>query len=434
MNEELQTLLQSKLTAPQEAVKCVKSGDTVYIGTCTSTAYALCEALGERQDELENVHIACSNILKPLRIMNGERNFSVLTYFMGAQERRALAAGHGDFTSFHLSQVDIWCREIARPDVAFLEVSPPDENGYMSFGASGVALHRYIQEASRTVILQINRHAPYVYGEHNLIHISQADAIVCVDEPLVENPSLPFDETIQTISDFLLEQIPDGACIQLGLGGVANAVGEGLKTKNDLGAHSELMTESMMRLMQLGVLNNSRKEYMKGVTVAGFAFGPEALYRFLDHNKNVYFMPFPQVNNPINIAKNSNMISVNTALTIDLMGQVVADNLNGRQFSGTGGQLDFVRGAQLSPGGKSFIAVTSTVNSKTGTLSRIVPQIPAGSAITTPRSEVQYVVTEFGCVNLKPLSMKDRVRAMISLAHPDFRPQLTDDAKHSGLL
>ena len=215
---------------------------------------------------------------------------------------------------------------------------------------------------------------------------------------------------------------------------MANAVGAGLRSKNDLGAHSELMTDSMMELMKLGVLNNSRKNYMKGLTVAGFAFGSDELYRFLDHNSGVFFMPFPEVNNPINIAKNSNMISINTALTIDLMGQVVADNLSGRQFSGTGGQLDFVRGAQLSRGGKSFIAVTSTVNSRSGPLSRIVPQLPVGAAVTTPRSEVQYVVTEFGCVNLKTLNMKDRVRAMIGLAHPDFRPQLTEDAKRCGLL
>ena len=185
-----------------------------------------------------------------------------------------------------------------------------------------------------------------------------------------------------------------------------------------------------MELMKLGVLNNSRKSYMKGKTVSAFTFGSKVLYDFVDHNEDMYFMPFPVVNDPVNIAKNDNMISINTALAIDIFGQVNADNIAGRQHSATGGQVDFVRGAQMSKGGKSFIAVTSTY--KNGTASRIVSQFPMGTCVTTPRSDVQSVVTEFGCVNLKTLSMKERVRAMISLAHPDFRPQLTEDARKAG--
>ena len=232
-----------------------------------------------------------------------------------------------------------------------------------------------------------------------------------------------------------MEQIPDGACIQLGLGGVANAVGYGLKKKNDLGAHTELMSDSMMELMKLGVLNNSRKSYIPDKTVAAFTFGSRALYDFVNYNKDMYYLPFPVVNNPVNIAKNDHMISINTALSADIFGQINADNIAGHQHSTTGGQVDFVRGAQMSRGGKSFIAMTSTYTDKNGRLaSRIAPHFPIGTCVTTPRSDVQYVVTEYGCVNLKTLTMKDRIRAMISLAHPAFRETLTEEAKNAGFL
>lgn len=437
MKEHLQAQYRAKLQTAQDAVKLVRSGDNVYIGTCSSTADALCEALAGRKNELEHITLTCSMPLRNLEILAGDNpeQFRINTYFMGPRERAGLARGITDFTSVHLSQVDIWCRETVPADVVFFEVSPPDENGYMSYGASGVVVNCYLKEGARNVILQVNRNAPYVYGEQNLIHISEADVIVEADAELPENPNLPVDETIQTISGFIVDQVPDGACVQLGLGGVANAVGFGLAKKNDLGGHTELMTDAMMELMKTGVLNNSRKTYMEGVTVAGFTFGSRELYRFVDHNPNMYYVPFPVVNNPVNIAKNDNMISINTAMSIDLLGQVCADNLGGRQYSATGGQLDFVRGAQMSKGGKSFIAITSSVESKTqGRSSRIVSRLPAGSVVTTPRSDVQYVVTEYGCVNLKPLSMKDRVRAMIGLSHPDFRDQLTEDARKFGLL
>lgn len=218
-------------------------------------------------------------------------------------------------------------------------------------------------------------------------------------------------------------------------GGVANAVGYGLRTKNDLGSHTELMSDSIMELMKLGVVNNRRKQFMPGKTVASFTFGSRELYRFVDRNPDMYYMPFPIVNDPVNIAKNDNMISINTALSIDLFGQVDADNLAGKQYSATGGQLDFVRGAQMSRGGKSFIAVTSSFADRSGQRrSRIVLQFPAGTAVTTPRSDVQYIVTEYGCVNLKPLTMRERVRAMITLAHPQFRAELTEQARAHKML
>jgi 4-hydroxybutyrate CoA-transferase len=305
----------------------------------------------------------------------------------------------------------------------------------MCYGAGGVGIGVHAKEAADIVILQINSCEPYVYGEKNLVHISEATSVVYCDYGLPESPELPIDNVVDSIADFLLEHIDDGSCIQLGLGGVATAVGYRLKEKNDLGAHSELVSDSIMDLMKLGVLNNKRKNFFPGKTVTGFSLGSKSLYDFLNYNEDFYFMPFTEVNDPVNIARNDNMVSINSAISIDLFGQVSSESVTGRQYSGTGGQLDFVKGAQMSKGGKSYIAIESTFkNLKTGTTSRIVPQFPVGTIVTTPRSEVQYVVTEYGCVNLKHLSMRDRVSAMISLAHPDFRPMLTDEARHAGIL
>lgn len=426
-----------KICTVQQAVQMVKSGDRVYVGTCSSIAYTLCDALADRENELENVMIACSQYRRPSRFFDerAKGHFDFRSYFMGVEERAALNAVHGDFTSVHLSQIDRWCRETVQPNVAFLEVSACDENGYMSFGASGVALHRLISQIADTVILQVNRNVPYVYGEDNLIHCSQVACIVEADNELDTIPEPREDKAVQALSKFIVELIPDGATIQLGLGGLATAVGYGLQEKNDLGIHSELMSDVLMYLMKRGVVTNRKKTYFPGKTVASFALGSRELYEFMDHNPDLYFMPFTKVNEPSLIARNDNMISINTAMAIDLFGQVAADSLGFHQQSGTGGQVDFVRGAQQAKNGKSFFAITSTVTKRDGTrMSRITLSFPPGTTVTTPRSDVQYIATEFGCVDLKPLSMKDRIYAMISLAHPDFREQLRDEAREAGII
>ena len=426
-----------KLRSAEEAVRCIKSGAHVYVGTASSVAYGLCDALAGRKNELENVKILSALAGRPSDVFadtTGE-HFRPSAYFLGGQERKAAAAGFGDFTSFHLSQVELWCASEGRADVAFFEVSEPDENGYMSYGPSGIALHHCIKDIAKTVICQVNKNVPYVFGERNLIHISEADMIVEADTPMATLEEMPGDEIVQAMSKMIVDLVPDGATVQLGLGGIASAVGYGLKDKNDLGIHTELMTESLMYLMKEGVVTNKKKSFMPGKSVASFAFGSNELYKYLHKNEDFYFAPFSMVNDVRTIAQNDNMISVNTAMSIDLFGQVAADSIGTKQQSGVGGQLDFVRGAQMAKGGKSFIAMASTQNSKTkGSISKIVSAFPPGTAVTTPRSDVQYVVTEYGCINLKELNMKDRVRAMISLAHPDYRDQLTAEAKQFGML
>lgn len=439
MTPQRQREFQDKTITAQEAAALVRSGQSVYIGCCTSYARAIADAIAARSEELEDITIGCSNIIPPMTFLDcaNPDAFRICTYFMGYEERRAWKAGRADFTSVHLGQVDQWCRETFHPDIAFLDVSLPDENGYMSLGASGCCMHPFIMEQTDNIILQINRFSPFVTGDRTQIHVSQAKHVVWADVPKETVPGGPMEEDPETeaMSRFLLDQIPDGACLQLGIGGVANAVGYGLMSKNDLGCHTEMMSDSFMALMKAGVINNSRPKFISGRSVVGFAFGSQALYEFLDHNENMFFGPFPVVNNPANIAKNDNMISINTAMSIDLFGQVAAEGMGLNQFSGTGGQGDYVRGAQLAKGGKSFLAFKSTLgtNADGSPKSRIVPYFPPATIVTTPRSDVQYVVTEYGMVNLKVLTMADRARALIDLAHPDCRPELTAQAKKMGL-
>lgn len=425
----------SKRMTAEEAVRIVHGGDVVHIGTASSVACVLAETLYERRSELSDVTISSGQNLWKLPFYTEDGGpFSILTYFQGPAEREAMKRHKCRYTSLHLSAVDQWCGTYLKDGVAFLEVSPPDKYGYMCYGAYGVSMHEFVRRACSRVVVQVNRQAPYVYGRDNLIHVSQVDAIVEADHALAQVPDMPFDENIRTISEFIVDQIPDGATIQLGIGSLSGAVGFGLADKNDLGIHSEMMTNSMMHLMKQGVITNKRKNYCPGKAVVAFALGSEELYEFVDRNPDMYFGPYTYVNNPYQIAKNDNFISVNTAMSIDLFGQVAADNLGGVQQSAVGGQVDFVRGAQMSKGGKSFIALSSTIEKKDGVHSRIVAALSEGTAVTTSRQDVQYVVTERGCVNLKALTAADRARALIELADPRFREELSDEAKRLHLI
>ena len=436
----MERFLEDRITTAAEAVKCVQSGDRVYVGTASSFAYELMDALWERRDELEDVTILCSMSLKPSKMFSTDHDecnpFTIETFFLGARERVAHRK-HGmpmNFTSFHLSQVDIWCREVGRPDVCFLEVTRPDDDGYVSFGPSGGCMYVYLMEKARTVVLECNAQTPYILGDPtSRMHI-RADALILTDSAVSPLPNEEVDEVSQKISDLVLAEVPDGATIQLGLGKVSTAIGYGLMQKNDLGIFSELFSEPMMHLMQNGNVTNTEKGFMDGKSVFAFSLGTAEMYRFMDRNPLIYNCTFPFVNDPVNIAKNKRMISINTAMSVDLFGQVAADSMGWTQQSAVGGQLDFVMGAQMSEGGKSIIALASAFEKNGKLESKITLRFPVGTAVTTPRSEVQYVATEYGCINLKHLNMADRVRAMISLAHPAFRDQLTEEAKAHHLI
>lgn len=425
---------QAKLTTPEEAVQLVKSGDRIYYGVNISTHYGIDDRLAKRENELEDVTVGGASCFRPNGLLNpNSKAFHPTTFFFGASERAAQKVKYVEHTSAHLSETDNWVYHILRPNVAFLPVSAPDENGYMSMGPAGLVCGPYLLDSCQTIILVVNKNVPYLCSDYK-VSIADATCIVEMDEPLVTIPNLNPSPELEAISTFIADQTCDGACVQMGIGDLSTAVGFGLRNKNDLGIHTEMIGDSMMELVKRGNVTNARKTYLPGVSSGAFLMGTQALYDWADWNDQLCFIPSPVANNVLNIAQNDNVLSVNTALEIDLVGQVVADNIVGTQYSSIGGQLDFVQGAQLSKGGKSFLALTST-HTKNGQLySNIVPRFQPGTFVTTPRSCVQYVVTEYGCVNLKHLTMRERVLALISLAHPSFREELRDQAKAFGLL
>ena len=437
----IEEVYRDKIMSGAEAAKLVKSGDRVYVGTASSFAYDMLDALWDRRDELEDVAILCSMSVRPSRMFSadhdGHNPFHVETFFLGAQERIAHRK-HGmplEFTCFHLSQIDLWCNYVGKPDVCFFQVSMPDENGMVSCGPSGGCMYTYLAENARNIVFECNAQVPYIMnGEKHLLPLSIAEAIVYADYPVSPLAKDEVDEISQKISDLVMEEVPDGATIQLGLGKISTAVGYGLLQKNDLGIFSELFSEPMIEMMKNGNVTNKNKGFMDGLSVFAFSMGSNEMYNFMDHNPDLYAGTFPFVNDPRNIAKNKRMMSINTAMSVDLFGQVAADSMGFTQQSAVGGQIDFVKGAQWSEGGKSIIALASSFERDGQRQSKICLNFPAGTAVTTPRSEVQYVATEYGCVNLKKLNMSDRVRAMISLAHPDFRDQLRDEAREHGLI
>lgn len=426
----------SKLVDFAEAVKAVRSGDSIWVAPTTSSPPDLVNALCNRAEELENVNVYSGLLMYPFALLkpNFKGHLNYHTFFLGPIERKFMPHGNVDVISVHFSKIDWMMNNIVKARVLMAEVSLPDERGYMSWGPLGTFCNDLVADNAEVVMVQVNKNVPFVYGEKNVIHVSQVDYICEKDHPLPELPNSPVTEIEKKIAGHILPHIPDGATVQIGLGGIANAVGYGLEDKKDMGVHTEMLTESLVYLAKKGVINCSKKNYYKGKIVCGFGIGNKELYEYMDRNPMVHVAPVYEVNNPYNVAQNDNFISINNALMVDLTGQVCSESLGFEQFSCTGGQLDFVRAAAMSKGGKSFIALSSVVETKNGLQSRIVLQFPPGSVITTPRSDVQYIVTEYGIADLYNKSIARRVHELAKIAHPDFREQLLKDAKEAGLL
>ena len=311
--------------------------------------------------------------------------------------------------------------------------SEPDEYGMISLGVA--PFDPELLDYSEAVIVQVNRNMPFVYGANCQIPAERVTALVAMDEALPEMVMSPPNDAQRRIAGHIVERIPDGACVQFGIGGVSAAMGEALREKRDLGCHSEMLTEPIMALMRAGVINNSRKSFCPGRTVFTNALGTAELYRFMDRNPALEAHPTAWLNDPRNIAKNDGMISVNGALCVDLTGQVCAESIGFRQFSGTGGQLDYVRGARWSRGGKSFLTLPSVHVDKAGVQrSNISLTLPTGSIVTTPRADVHYIVTEYGAADLQDEPVDVRAKRLIEIAHPDYRDELTFQAKKAGYI
>lgn len=428
-----------KLMTPQKAVDTfMKDGDTVYMGGLTVASEVLNAMFDKvKEGNLKGISLEGNLITNELPLADPELTEDKIRYrsfFFGGYERMGYKAKNVTFVPVQFNNFPLYMREVVKPDVSVLMVTPPDENGNFNLGPFGSGFNSIAREVSKKLVVQVNKNIPRVHGLDLNLSVDQIDGIVECDSAVPEYPMAETSDIDQKIADYMIDMIPDGACIQLGLGGMSNAVGYGLKDKKHLGIHTEMLTESMKYLIEKGVVDNSRKSFLPGKSVIGFTLGNKELYDFVNNNKDLYFASYELTNNVFNIMKNDNMISINTAMSVDLTGQVCSENIGFKHFSGTGGQVDYIRGAVHSKGGKSFLAISSTVSTKEGLTSRIVLDFPPGGATTALRSDVQYIVTEHGCVNLFGEDLPTRAKKLISIADPAFRDKLTFDAKKNGLL
>lgn len=426
-----QELYQQKKMTAEQAVSHIESGDRVIVAHATGEPSVLIDAMVKNASAYENVEI-----VHMVAMGKGEyclpeyqKNFRHNSLFLGASTRDAIAKGRGDFTPVYFSQIPDLLREELHPNVAFLHLSPPDEHGYCSYGVS-VDYTKPAAEIADIRIAQINPNMPRTLGD-SFIHVSELDYIVETDAPIIELGQAKIGDTERAIGEHCASLIQDGDCLQLGIGAIPDAVLLFLKEKKDLGIHSEMFSDGVVELVEAGVITNRRKTLHKGQCVVTFLMGSKRLYDYVNNNPSVAMYPVDYVNNPAVIAQNDNLISINSCIQVDLMGQVVSDTIGPRQFSGVGGQVDFVRGANLSRGGKSIMAMPSSLVKKDGTrVSKIVPQIDAGAAVTTSRYDVNYIITEFGVAKLKGKTLRERALALIEIAHPDFREELTKEFRH----
>lgn len=428
----------SRLTTPQEAVKAVKSGDRIFLTANASVPMQLLEALVERAPELEDVEIChcltfCpSDYVAPA--MQG--HLRVNSMFVSGNVRQAVNEGRADFTPVMLSEFPLLFKNgLLKADVAFIHVSPPDENGVCSLGTEA-GLSITAAESAQIIIAQVNEQMPRTLGDTRM-HIDRMDYVVPVDWPISEHAmGQKGDQTVvEKMAAHIAELIPDGATMQLGIGAVPDAVLKHLYTKKDLGVHSELFSDGVIDLVEAGVITNARKNIHTGKIVAGFILGSKRLYEWVDNNSIVELYRTEYVNDPFVIAQNDRMVAINSALEVDLTGQVCADSIGPRQYSAVGGQLDFTYGAARSKGGLPIIALPSTAVMKDGTLvSKIVPMLKHGAGVVTSRNHVHYVVTEFGVAALYGKSVRQRTQELIKVAHPQFRDEIAAKARELNYL
>lgn len=411
-----------------EAVKLIESGDHIYLQGSTSIPEALSQALADRGDELRDVTIytgfGVGRGPSPLCRPEYKDSFLINSFFVNNTVREWIAQGYGSMTPRFLGEVPQLIRDGTwRVDVALINCSLPNEEGLVSFGVSGDVACSAVECADR-VIAQINPHMPFSYGDPT-VHISRLAACVKVDEPLVEVPTTePTPEEVR-IGEFIAERIPDGATLQIGVGGIPNAVIRALSGHKHLGLHTEAMTDGVLPLLESGVIDNTCKTVLPGKSVASLALGSRKLYDYMDGNPDIIFRDVAWTNNPFVIAQNPKVMSINSCLEIDLTGQVCADSIGKKIFSGVGGQHDFVYGSSQSEGGLSFLAMLSTTSKG---VNKIKPVLTPGAGVVTTRFQTNYVVTEYGGVNLRGKNLAERAKLMISIAAPQFREELEREA------
>lgn len=422
-----QTLYAQRTTTAPEAVRKIKSGDRVAVGHACGEPSRLLEALVENAAayrDVELVHMVAmgkATYCKPEYAGSFRHN----ALFVSAPTREAVNAGRGDFTPCYFSDVPSLFSGPLPLDVALVTVTPPDENGMCSLGVSVDYTREAVQKAA-LVIAQVNREMPFTYGQ-SLVHVSDIDCFVPWDAPVIELPPPPITAVEEAIGAHCAGLVRDGDTLQLGIGAIPDAVLLFLKGKKDLGIHSEMFSDGVVELVEEGVITNRRKTLHPGKSVATFLMGTRRLYGYVDHNPSVMMAPVDYVNDPRVICQNDNLVSINSCVQVDLTGQVASESIGARQISGVGGQVDFIRGAAMSKGGRSILAFPSTAGK--GAVSKIVPLLDAGAAVTTTRCDVDYVVTEYGIARLRGKTLRQRAEALIGIAHPDFRGMLAHTYK-----
>ena len=411
-----------KAVSSEEAVKVIKSNDRVYIQAAAAAPQALMDAMSARHEELRNVEVCHLHIEGDAKYANPiyKDSFHVNSLFIGKNVRHTLKAGNGSYTPVFLSEVpNLFRRNVLPVDVALIQVSPPDKHGYCSLGVSVEAILAVIENAKH-VIAQINDQMPRVHGE-GIIHISELDTFVEESAPLHEFPTPEPTETESIIGDNVAELIEDRSTLQMGIGSIPNAVLSRLGNHKDLGLHTEMFSDGVIDLILNDVINGNYKGINAGRALTTFLGGSKRLYDYVDDNPFIEIRSCDYTNNVANIRQNPRMVAINSAIQVDLTGQICADSIGANMYSGVGGQMDFIRGASLSEGGKAIIALPSQTNKG---VSRIVPFLNKGAGVVTTRAHVQYVATEYGVANLYGKTVKQRVSELVKIAHPDHRESI----------
>lgn len=426
-------IYQSRIVSADEAVKAIKSNDRIFLTGNVSVPKVSLAALVERAKSLSNVEICQALTIGPADFVSPEMegHLRVNTMFISANVRKAVQEGRADFTPVLLSEFPLLFKNKVLPiDVALIHVSPPDEHGFCSLGVE-VGLTKSPAESAKIVIAEVNEQMPRTLGD-SFMHVSRLNYMVPVNYPI---PEMPMSEggsgdIVEKIGMNIADLIPDGATMQMGIGAIPDSVLKYLHNKKDLGIHSELFSEGVIELVDKGILNNSRKTLHPGKIVAGFVLGTKRLYDWIDDNPLIELHRSEYVNDPFVISQNERMVAINSAIEVDLTGQVCADSIGPKLYSGVGGQLDFIYGASRSVGGVPIIAMPSTSTMRDGTIvSKISAMLKPGSGVVTTRNHVRYIVTEYGIAELYGKSIRQRATELINISHPDFRDDLRKKAK-----
>lgn len=421
-----------KLCSADEAALLIKSNDRIAMSGGTSVPYEFSRALSRRAGQLKNVGISMGYAMALFDYMKPENHesFYLETVFVGPMERICMDWGVCQYVPIHLGDTANYCHS-SNLNIAVARVTPPDENGFMCRSNFASFLDLETISNADYMIVEINRHMPRLVAPEFKIHVSEVDRIIEHHEAIFEVPNIAISDAEQKMADYISDMIPDGSTVQLGFGGLPNAIGYNLRNKKRLSIYSEVATPAMKDLIECGAVDGSERNFMKGrKIVAGFCVGTRDFYNYVQNNNDFEFKLIGWINDPRNIAKNDNLVAINNALMIDLTGQVASESIGPKQYSGTGGQVQFIWGAKFANNGKNILAINSTFTDKDGNLrSKIMPTFPENTIVTTSRNDVEYVVTEHGVAYLRYKSILERAKALISVAHPDFRDELKFEAK-----